>query len=134
MFFYVILIIAMMAVIATFLTKGTVALMGKLGGETIYKLHSSSEHIMNTHSVPPEWVAAMNKRYPGLTDTAASGSALPDLGNRAKRRVIRQLDTLITHFERTSIVADEEAREILVTELLKARDEWLPLSWEELIR
>mgnify|MGYP001028052526 CR=1 FL=1 len=71
MFFYVILIIAMMVVMATFLTKGTVALMGKLGGETIYRLHNSAEYIVNTRSVPPEWISAMVKRYPSLADSAA---------------------------------------------------------------
>ncbi len=109
-----------MAVMATLLTRGTVKLMGRLAGETIQHVHESAEYIVEHHSVPPAWQAKLGKRLRGLR---IEGTRSLDLRERhrarAKHACLRQLGKLIKHFQRTSLVVDEEARDILVSELAR---------------
>ncbi len=119
-------IVAIMVVSATLLTRGTVALMGRLAGETIRQVHESAEYIVEHHSVPPAWQAKLGKRLKGLRLEGAEPRS------RAKRACLRQLGKLIKHFQRTSLVVDEEARDILVSELERVDEEWRSRGWGEM--
>jgi hypothetical protein len=125
-------IVAIMIVSATLLTRGTVKLMGRLAGETIRQVHESAEYIVEHHSVPPPWQAKLGKRLRGLgiPDPASRQAAAHRA--RAKRACLRQLGKLIKHFQRTSLVVDEEARDILVSELETVEGEWRSRSWGEM--
>ncbi len=125
-------IVAIMVVSATLLTRGTVKLMGRLAGETIQQLHESAEYIVDHHSVPPAWQTKLGRKLRGLgvSDTASKKAAAHRV--RAKRACLRQLGTLVKHFQRTSIVVDEEARDILVSELTQVEAEWRSRSWGEM--
>ena len=111
-----------MVVGATLFTRGTVALMGRVGGETIHALHTSAEYLVEHHSVPPAWQEKLRRRH--------GRSASP--GDAAKRASLRQLDKIIAHFTKTSLVEDEEARGILLRELEAVYEEWLAASWAEM--
>jgi uncharacterized membrane protein YcjF (UPF0283 family) len=125
-------IVAIMVVSATLLTRSMVALMGRLAGETIQQLHAGAEYIVEHHSVPPAWQAKLGKRLRGLgIPETASGRAAAHR-SRAKRACLRQLVKLIKHFQRTSLVVDEEARDILVSELVRVNEEWRSRGWEEM--
>ena len=125
-------IVAVMAVMATLFTRGTVKLMGRLAGETIQHVHESAEYIVEHHSVPPAWQAKLGKRLKGLQHDSAEPRLRERHRARAKRACLRQLDKLIKHFKRTSLVVDEEARDILVSELSRVDEEWRGRSWEQM--
>ncbi len=122
-------IVAIMIVSATLLTRGTVKLMGRLAGETIQHVHESAEYIVEHHSVPPAWQAKLGRRLRGLgvSDTGSKRAAAHRV--RAKHACLRQLGKLVKHFQRTSLVVDEEARGILLSELSKVDEEWRSRSW-----
>jgi hypothetical protein len=103
-----------MAVMTTLLTRGTVKLMDRLAGETIQHVHESAEYIVEHHSVPPAWQAKLGKRLRGLRPEVPEARLVERHRARAKRACLRQLDKLVKHFQRTSLVVDEEARDILV--------------------
>ena len=133
MFLNIVLIVIVMAVGATLLTKAMVSLMGRLGGNSIYQLHSSAEYIVHNHRVPSDWRERLEKRYRGLRDDSLRPEVKEAHRRRAKRIAIRRLDKLIEHFSRTSLVVDEEARAILVTELGNAREKWASSPWDEIV-
>jgi hypothetical protein len=110
-----------------------VKLMGRLAGETIQHVHESAEYIVEHHSVPLAWQAKLGKRLRGLRSEGAEAGRRERHRARAKRACLRQLGKLIKHFQRTSLVVDEEARDILVSELARVDEEWRSRSWDEMI-
>jgi hypothetical protein len=122
-----------MAVGAPLLTKATVTLMGRIAGRTVFQIHSSAEHILERGTVPPAWREKLEKRLeglrPGCTDAGLSAAHRA----RARRDCLRQLDGLIGHFKKTSIVVDEEARHILVSGLVHVFDAWEAADWDRMI-
>lgn len=131
--FYVLLIVAIMAVAAPLLTKGTVALMGRIAGRTIFQIHSSAQHIMERRTVPDAWRERLARRLDGIRPDAADEGRMALHREKARRACLRELDRLIMHFRKTSIVADEEARHILLTELVRVYEEWESSDWDRMV-
>ncbi len=116
-----------MAITATVFTKGTVYLMGKYGGESINRIHRDTEFIINTRKVPKEWQIPWEKRMRKLEP---AGSASRDrIEKSAHRQCLKRIRTLILHFERTSMIADEEARELVLKELRDVHTQWQSGDW-----
>jgi hypothetical protein len=132
LFLWVLIVVVIMSVGATLLTKGTVALMGKFGGQTIHNLHTSAEFIVARHTVPPAWLEKLGRRLDGLRPGCADARRAAAHRGRAQRACLRQLDKLIAHFKKTSLVVDEEARSLLVSELIRVYDEWESWDWDRM--
>jgi len=126
-----ILIVVIMIVASVLLTKGTVRLMGRFGGETVHKLHKSAELIVDTHKVPPFWSEPLEKRFSRLRERGAE-TALRSAKAAARIRCLKQLQKVIAFFRRSSTVVDEEAREIILSELGAAYEEWLGMDWDRM--
>jgi hypothetical protein len=128
----VILIVAVMAAGAAALTRATAVLMGKLGGETIDRLHSSAESIVEDHAVPTAWQERLRGRFEGLRPGCVDAVKTARHRAKAKAACLKQLSRLIRHFRGSSLVADEEAREILLSELGRAYGEWKSADWDRM--
>lgn len=122
-----------MAVGAPLITKGTMALMGRIAGRTVFRIHSSAEYIVDRGTVPPDWREKLEKKLDGLRPGAADGARRAAHRQRAKRTCLRELDRLIDHFKKTSIVSDEEARHILVASLVGVYDAWESADWDRMV-
>jgi len=109
-----------------------VALTGRFGGRRISRIVADAEYIVEHHAVPPAWQAKLQKNLHGLRPDGAEPRTLARHQARARRSCLRRLDRLIAFSQKTSIVADEEAREILVSELMKVDEEWRSRSWKEM--
>jgi len=122
--------VAGMSVMATLLTRVTVALMGRFGGEAVHRTMSDTEYIVERHAVPPAWKAGLERKHRGLRP--GCGDAVLGEKHRALARqaCLRQLGRLITFAKKSSVVADEETRAILVSELVGVDGEWRSRSWE----
>jgi hypothetical protein len=132
-FLYVAAAVVLLAVVSVLLTRAAVKLMGKLGGETIYRLHESAEFISRTHRVPPSWREAAEERIALLGKQGIDDDRLGRTERRARWRCLRQLEKLLHFVDNSSTIADEEARNILRRELLSAFQEWRRQSWSEMI-
>lgn len=117
------------AVIAALLTRGTVAAMGRLGGGSVHRLLSSMEFIVEHHAVPPDWQGDLAKKLGGLRPGCGDGRKKARHEARAKRACLRELARLIAFARASSVVADEEARRILVAELTLVDGEWRTRGW-----
>ena len=122
----------LVAVIAAVLTRGTVAIMGRLGGESIQRLLSGAEFIVEHHAVPPDWRAELVKKLDGLRPGCDDGPKRARHEARAKQACLRRLDRLIVFARKSSVVADEEARGILIAELTQVDAEWRSRGWNEM--
>ena len=132
LFLYIILVVVMMAIMATVFTKGTVYLMGKYGGESINRIHRDTEFIINTRKVPKGWQIPWEKRMSKL-ETGQSGKASRDrIEKSAHQQSLKRIHKLIRHFERTSMIEDEEARELVLKELKEVHAQWQSSNWEQI--
>jgi hypothetical protein len=121
-----------MAVMATIFTKGTVYLMGKYGGESINRIHRDTEFIINTRKVPREWQISWEKRMRKLEAGQAGSASRNRIEKSAYRQSLKRIHKLILHFERTSMIADEEARELVLKGLRDVYNQWQSSDWEQI--
>ncbi len=119
----------LVAVIAALLTRGTVAAMGRLGGESIDGMLRGAQFIVEHHAVPPAWQEELTRKLVGLRPGCDDAAKKARHEARAKRTCLRRLDRLIVFARRSSVVADEEARRILVAELAQVDGEWRNRGW-----
>lgn len=140
---WALLAVAAMSVGAALLTRGTVALMGRFGGEAVQRIMQDTEYVVEHHAVPPAWKARLERRLGDLrTDSLDSPLGERSRGQakrqrsraRARRWCLRALDRLVTFANTSSVVADEATRAILVAELALVREEWLVRDWDEMCR
>lgn len=122
----------LVGVVAALLTRGTVALTSRLGGERVSRLIADTEYVVEHHAIPPAWLAKLQENLRGLRSDGAGSRLRARHQARAVRRCLRRLDRLIAFSRKTSIVTDEEAREVLVSELMKVDEEWRSRGWEGL--
>jgi hypothetical protein len=120
----------LVAVVAVLLTKGTVALTSRLGGQRVSRILADAEYIIACHAVPPAWRKRLEKRLRGLRPDCADSRSKTRHRARARRWSLRELRRLIAFARTTSIVADEEAREILLSDLMQVEAEWRSRSWD----
>ena len=129
---YLILYVVVISCMLVFFTKFMVYFMGKYGGETINKIHRSSEFIINTGKLPPWWIECFQKGFEKAARIEDGGQKLEKYKEAAKRKCLKQLVKLIKHFKRTSLVEDEEAREMVLNGLTRAYEEWKKHPWDEI--
>jgi hypothetical protein len=119
-----------MAVLAALLTRLTAALVGGFGGRTIHNLMSDAECIVEHRAVPPDWRAKLERKLRGLRPDGADPRTQARHRERARRACLRRLGRLITFARKSSVVTDEETRQILVSELVEVNGEWRSRGWE----
>lgn len=129
-FVWVLAAIVAMSVVATLLTRGTVALMGRFGGEAMQRTMRDTEYVVEHHAVPPAWKSEIERRFRGLAAECTDAALAEKHRARAVRECHRRLDRLLTFAKKSSIVADEETRGILIAELAQVRGEWRGRGWE----
>ena len=78
--------------------------MGRVAGSGVRYCHEKAEQIITTGEVPEDWRAS--ERWGNCTN-------IDECMNR-----------LITHFERSPLVADESTRQLLLLELRGAQHRW----------
>jgi len=115
--FYIILIIALMALMSVLITKMSLWMISRLGHRYIETTHRSAEFIMNTRAVPPFW---LKKREPLRSPLYL------------KYRSLRSLKKIIRYFTTSTVAGDEESRRLIVTGLTEIYNEWTDREWEDM--
>jgi hypothetical protein len=122
----------LVAVVAVIGTKGMVALMGRFAGQSVSRIFTDAEHVVEHHAVPPSWLEKLRRKLRGLRPDCADARLSTRHQARARQSCLRELDRLLSFARKTSIVADEEARGVFVAELEKVRENWRAGSWDEM--
>lgn len=132
LFVYLVLVVALMAAVATVFTRTTVYLMGKYAGESINRIHRDTEAIITTHKVPEHWKTPWEDRLRTFDAQSAGDASRDRIERSAHRQSLKRIRTLIRHFERTSMIADEEARDLVLQELRSVYAHWQSSDWEHI--
>jgi len=122
----------LMAVVAVLGTKGMVAFMGRFAGQKVSRVLADAEYVVACHAVPPAWQERLRKSLRGLRSDCADPRLKARHQARARRWCLRELERLLSFAKKTSIVADEEARQVFVSELSRVHEEWRGRSWDEM--
>jgi hypothetical protein len=87
----------------------------------------AAETIVNGR-VPDQWVVQINRRI-------AWESRLPLFRRGVSRTelALAKIDKLYRFYERSPFFENEEARELLLTQLRETRERWGKMTWEELV-
>ena len=115
MFFYIVLIIVLMAATSVFIMKTTFWMVSRLGHGFIEETHKSAEFIINTGKLPPFWY---KKKI-----------SLPPLLD--KYRCMKKMKKIISYFEKSQIAGDEYSRSVIAGKLTEIYNEWTDLDWDK---
>ncbi len=110
-----------------------VILMGRIAGKYVGEKHRTADAIVNTGKVPKEWGDKLKKRISSVSKTQGRPKKILGMEKRAKTNVLKKVDHLIDYFKTSPLVQDKETKEILLSELQKARHLWEEKDWEEII-
>jgi hypothetical protein len=109
---FLLLVLPLLAVVAIIL--GAIWMSNILASQVIGKKHHLLEEIVNTGEVPQSWISSPMPWF--LQDAKAQ--------KRQHKRFLRKLDDLIQYVRTTSLMADEESREVLIARLFEVRADW----------
>lgn len=103
----------------TLIFLGAIWLTNALSGQVVGNKHRILEEVVNRGEIPVQWsndwVSRLLNKFGGEQQRQA----------RVRKRVLRKLDELLRYVHTTSLLADEETREVLVERLTEVRAEWL---------
>jgi hypothetical protein len=120
----------LVAVVAALGTKGMVALMGRFAGGKVSRIFADAEYVVEHRAVPPSWMERLRKKHRGLRPDCTDPRLAARHQVRARQWCLRDLERLLSFARKTSIVTDEESRQVFVSELLRVREEWRVRSWD----
>jgi hypothetical protein len=109
---FLLLVLPLLAVVAIIL--GAIWMSNTIASQVIGKKHHLLEEIVNTGEVPQSWTSS---RMPWFLQDAKAQE-------RRHKRLLRKLDDLIQYVRTTSLVADEESRDVLLARLFEVRADW----------
>jgi len=123
MFLLLIFLYAGLAVLFfTVLVWWSSRMIGRFAGQAVHGMMVSTEFIVNTGKVPPEWI---KKYYKIINRIETYGNSGADkLKIKLYNKYINQLYKLIRYFEGSSIVEDEESRSVLLEDLGRIYQKW----------
>jgi hypothetical protein len=109
-----------LALIIVIAIWGTNALAHRLIG----RKHQWMEEILATGDAPLSWRREMAEKLARQRHHTNHADALHHLQHRLQQRYLRQFDGLIHYARTTALVADEETRHTLLSQLQAARAAW----------
>jgi len=115
---YFLLLLAGMVAFIFLLYKFILGYSQKTVSRLVEKKHRAAEVILNTGIAPHKWGEK------GLTRVL----------NRSLSKfiVVWKLERIISYFQHTPLVEDEDTRELLLSKLRKIRDDWKRKEWKEI--
>ncbi len=110
-----------------------VILMGRFAGVYVDKKHKAAETIVNTGRAPKDWTSKFERKIKLTKEAGGSPSRIMAIKEKARGTLLKKIDQLTEYFKASTLVQDEETRQILLNELRKARRRWEEEDWEEII-
>ena len=112
----------------------TALVMGRRATKFLSETHGDIEYIHATGAVPPKWVEPFRKTLQQLRQDDPQYRFTIDRNARSARKTcLKKLAKLHKYVYNSSLVQDEETREILLKKLATARETWTEQDWSEII-
>lgn len=109
----------------TLIVFGAIWLTNALATQMVGNKHRLLEEIITSGEIPRQWHSAALRRLWPRPGSATQGEAC------LYQRSLPKLDELLAYVQTTSLVADEETRDVLVERLTEVRAQWAGRISEE---
>ena len=133
--FYLLGMFAVVLIVGTLLIRLTVIVMGERAGKFLAETHGAIEYIHATGAVPPQWLAPFQHKLQQLEQNDPENQTATDRIVRAARKTcLKNLAKLRKYIYNSSLVEDEETRQILLKKLANVHEKWTEQDWQEIVR
>jgi hypothetical protein len=131
---YLLGMLAVIVIVGALFIRFTVIIMGRRVGKYLSETHGTLEYIHTTGVVPPQWLKAFQKKHQQLQQSDSQYQSSVERNARSARKIcLKKLAKLQKYVYRSSLVQDEETREILLKKLSDVRETWMKQDWNELL-
>lgn len=132
--FYLLGMFVVTIIVGTLLIRAALLVMGRRAGKFLHETHRDLECIHTTGRVPPQWTEPFRKNVQTLRgDDPHDQSLLAKNAKSARKTCLKKLAKLHTYVERSSLVENEETRDILLQKLANVRTAWQEQDWSSII-
>jgi len=100
----------------------------------IGRKHEWMEEILATGDAPQSWCEELTINPGRQRQHSTNRAKVERLQKQTQRRYLRKFDQLIHYAQTTTLVADEETRDLLLTQLQAARAAWLARTADALAK
>jgi hypothetical protein len=94
---------------------------------------SDAEQIVNEGKLPEAWVQPYRERIEAIRDKDGSESKMQRVGRQARRRCLRNLDSMIKFFQERNVTDGEATRQFLLNSLKAQRDRVAAAAWQDIL-
>ena len=135
----IILYFAVLFVIIALMARGMSLLLSRLLGKTIGDRHRAAEVIVNTGDPPKQWTEPwirrieVAQRRAAVQQRAAAQRRPADLKGRAKEKILYELNALTHYFKNAPCFDSAETKELLLSKLADARENWEARDWDTMV-
>lgn len=112
------LLVVLPLVALTLIVLGAIWLTNALAAQVVGQKHRILEAIMDDGEIPQQWNNDLISRFLRRIGSKQQRQA------RLHKRALHKLDELLHYVHTTSLVADEETRDVLVERLMEVRADW----------
>jgi len=131
---YILGMLVVTIIVGTLLIHFTVIIMGRRAAKFLSETHGAIEYIHTTGAVPPKWVEPFRKTLQQLRRDDPQYQTTRERNARtARKSCLKKLAKLHKYVYNSSLVQDEETREILLKKLTAVRETWTKQDWNEII-
>jgi hypothetical protein len=100
---------------------------------SIEKTLNDAGHIVNEEKLPEAWLQPFRERIEAIHRKGGPENKADRVGHQARRRCLRNLDSLIEFFQKRNVTDNEQTRQLLLTSLRQQRDRVASIGWQELL-
>jgi len=107
--------------------------MVNLMGNSVHRLHTHLEHVMNTNAPPPAWTQTVERKITRAVEAGKPEKHIRHLRSSGKKRMLKKLKHLIAYFKNSPVFENEHARSLLLHDLREIRDRWKAGEWQSIL-
>jgi hypothetical protein len=97
---------------------------GRAADRLVGDKHRALESITATGDVPEKWRRGFERKISRLVRRGAAGAKVAAVQMRAKQNYVQRLDKLVNYVRASTLVADEETRQVLLDRISDVRALW----------
>jgi hypothetical protein len=125
---------AVIVAVGALFIRFTVIIMGRRVGKYLSETHGALEYIHTTGAAPPQWLEPFRKKHQQLQQNDPQYQASAERNARSARKIcLKKLAKLQKYVYRSSLVQDEETRDILLKKLTDVREKWAEQDWYKIL-
>ena len=99
------------------------------GSRYIESRFRAAECIVNEGRVPEAWVRSFHRHVDAVRRRGGTADEMAQASRRARKRCLRELDSLMRFFQGVTFVDSLATRDVLIQALQRERNRWAAEEW-----